>query len=64
MEPGKDSLWKFFAAMEADKNVGGVCGNMNVRPESITDDYGRYKDELESDNVGDLSKICHRYFNI
>ena len=38
LEPHEESIYKFFLAMEADPNIGGVCGFMGLKPESIYDE--------------------------
>jgi chitin synthase len=38
--PHKEAIFKMFLAMEADKQIGGVCGFMGVKPEMLTDSLG------------------------
>ncbi len=40
MEPAEKAIYNFFLAMEADRNIGGVCGFMGLRVENVFDDSG------------------------
>jgi chitin synthase len=40
LEPAEKAIYNFFLAMEADRNIGGVCGFMGLRVENVFDDSG------------------------
>lgn len=50
--------------MEADKNIGGVCGFMGLRPERNIDDSGKRLDAFRPEDVDWMSKILHSFFDI
>ena len=55
LEPRENSIWKMFISMETDKNIGGVCGYMGLKPERNTDEQGYFTDGYEPDEVDVLS---------
>jgi chitin synthase len=38
--PSETAVYNFFSAMEADKDIGGVCGFMGLKEENAYDDSG------------------------
>lgn len=57
-------MYEFFINMEADKNLGGVCGFMGLRPERNTDDKGERLDGFDMSKVDWLSAWVHSFFDI
>ncbi|KRW98488.1 hypothetical protein PPERSA_03319 [Pseudocohnilembus persalinus] len=63
LEPKDDAIYRFFECMELNKNCGGVCGFMGLRPERIIDDEGKRLDQLDY-RVDFISRMFHQFFNI
>jgi chitin synthase len=40
LKPGEVAIHDFFMAMQADRNIGGVCGFMGLNVENVYDDAG------------------------
>lgn len=64
LEPDGNALYKFFTAMEYDKNLGGVCGFMGLRPERVISEGGDDVSGFKRDKVDWLSALLHRIFSI
>jgi len=51
--------------METDKNIGGVCGYMGLKPERNTDESGKFIDGYKPDEVDVLSDfLVNNIFDI
>ena len=50
--------------METDKNIGGVCGYMGLKPDRNTDDTGYYTDGYNPDKIDFISDFFANLFSI
>ena len=53
-----------FISMETDKDIGGVCGYMGLKPERNMDEAGHYIDGYDPDKNDSLSNFCTKLFSI
>jgi len=51
-----------FISMETDKDIGGVCGYMGLKPERNMDEAGHYIDGYDPDKNDSLSNFCTKLF--
>jgi chitin synthase len=64
LKPGGTSLFNFYLAMEADKNIGGTCGFMGLKPENVYDDAGHREDGYDKKYVDSCTDFMLSWFNI
>ena len=64
MRPGEFAIHDFFMAMQADKNIGGVCGFMGLNVENVYDDGGERADGYDERHVDCCSNFLNSYFDV
>lgn len=51
-------------AMQADRNIGGVCGFMGLNVENVYDDGGERADGYDERHVDCCSNFLNSYFDV
>ena len=64
LEPRENSIWKMFISMETDKNIGGVCGYMGLKPQKNTNDAGHFTDDYNPEKIDFFSDLFVNLFSI
>ena len=53
-----------FISMETDKNIGGVCGYMGLKPERNTDEAGYFTDGYNPKKIDFFSDLLVNLISI
>ena len=64
MKPKGDAVYRLWEYMELNPKCGGVCGYMNLKMESASDDLGYRSDGFEKEHMGCCTRTMETLLSV